>query len=55
MASGDLIIPDGTTHLGHGVPPDEEIVPLQSDLMRGRDTVYRRALDWVRTCTTCRQ
>ncbi len=55
MASGDLIMPDGTTHLGAGVQPDEEIVPLQSDLLAGVDTVYNRALDWVRTCTTCRQ
>lgn len=55
MASGDLILPDGTTHLGTGVPTDEEIVPLQTDLMHGRDTAYLRALDWVRTCTACRQ
>jgi hypothetical protein len=55
LASGDLIMPDGTTHLGKGVQPDEEIVPLQSDLLAGVDTVYARALDWVRTCTTCRQ
>ncbi len=54
FASGDLINPDGTTNLGTGVQPDEEIVPSQSDLGAGRDTVYLRALDWVRTCTTCR-
>jgi hypothetical protein len=55
FASGDLLNPDGTTNLGTGVQPDEEIVPLQSDLLAGVDTVYARALDWVRTCTTCRQ
>ncbi len=55
IASGDLLNPDGTTNLGTGVQPDEELVPLQSDLLAGRDTVYERALDWVRTCTTCRQ
>jgi hypothetical protein len=55
IASGDLINPDGTTHLGNGVRPDEEIVPLQSDLLAGVDTAYARALDWVRTCTVCRQ
>ncbi|HEY1959569.1 MAG TPA: S41 family peptidase [Polyangiaceae bacterium] len=55
MASGDLLLPDGSTHLGTGVRPDEEIVPLQSDLLHGIDTAYARALDWVRTCTTCRQ
>ena len=47
FASGDLLNPDGTTNLGTGVQPDEEIVPLQSDLLAGRDTVYLRALDWV--------
>lgn len=55
MASGDLINPDGSTHLGTGVRPDEEIVPAQSDLLAGIDTAYARALDWVRTCTECRQ
>ncbi len=55
IASGDLINPDGSTHLGNGVRPDEEIVPLQSDLLAGVDTAYARALDWVRTCTVCRQ
>jgi hypothetical protein len=55
MASGDLMMPDGTTHLGSGIRPDEELVPVQSDLLAGVDTVYARALDWVRTCTTCRQ
>jgi C-terminal processing protease CtpA/Prc len=55
FASGDLLNPDGSTNLGTGVQPDEEIVPLQSDLLAGVDTVYARALDWVRTCTTCRQ
>ena len=55
MASGDLMMPDGSTHLGMGVQPDEEIVPLQSDLLAGVDTVYAHALAWVRTCTACRQ
>jgi hypothetical protein len=55
MASGDLMMPDGSTHLGKGAQPDEEIVPRQSDLLGGIDTVYARALDWVRTCTACRQ
>jgi len=55
LASGDLINPDGTTHLGSGIVPDEEIVPTQSDLLTGHDTVYEHALQWVRTCTACRQ
>jgi hypothetical protein len=54
IASGDLLSTDGTTNIGAGVQPDEVVVPLQSDLLAGRDTVYLRALNWVRTCTTCR-
>jgi len=48
LASGDLVRQDGTTHLGEGVVPDEEIVPRQSDLVAGKDTVYERALAWLR-------
>ncbi len=55
LASGDLLHPDGASQLGSGVVPDEEIVPEQSDLLVGKDTVYLRALDWVRTCVGCRQ
>ena len=43
---------DGTTQLGQGVKPDEEILPKQSDLLVGRDTVYERALAWVRNGRT---
>ena len=49
FASGEYVRPDGTTHIGEGVRPDEDISPTQSDLLAGRDTVYLRALDWVRT------
>jgi hypothetical protein len=49
LASGDFIANDGNTHLGYGVQPDEDILPKQSDLLVGRDTVYERALAWVRT------
>jgi hypothetical protein len=49
LASGDLVRTDGTTHLGEGVLPAEEIVPKQSDLLAGKDTVYERALTWLRT------
>ncbi len=52
MASGDLVRDDdpyvGQTHLGSGVLPTEEILPKQSDLLQGRDTVYERALAWLR-------
>lgn len=33
---------------GHGVEPDFVVLPLQSDLMDGKDTVYDAALAWVR-------
>jgi hypothetical protein len=48
FATGDLVRKDGTTHLGEGVLPDEEVVPLQSDLLAGKDTAYERALAWIR-------
>lgn len=48
LASGDYIREDGTSHIGEGELPDEDILPKQSDLMVGRDTVYERALQWVR-------
>jgi hypothetical protein len=49
FGSGDYIREDGTTHIGEGVLPDEELLPRQSDLLDGRDTVYERALAWVRS------
>lgn len=48
IASGDFVEADGTLRLGRGVGPDEEIVPKQSDLLVGKDTVYERALAWLR-------
>ena len=54
MGSGDIIQADGSTHLGAGVLPHEEIVPKQSDLLLGRDTVFLRALEWIRTCQGCK-
>jgi hypothetical protein len=48
IASGDYIRENGTTHLGEGVAPDEEILPKQSDLLVGRDTAVERALAWLR-------
>lgn len=49
FGSGDFVRADGTTHIGEGVLPDEDLMPRQSDLVAGRDTVYLRALEWVRT------
>ncbi|MEO8874619.1 MAG: S41 family peptidase [Polyangiaceae bacterium] len=48
LASGDLILADGTSHLGHAVTPDQMILPKQSDLMAGKDTAYEAALAWIR-------
>jgi hypothetical protein len=49
FGSGDYVRANGTTHLGEGVLPDEDLMPKQSDLLAGRDTVFLRALEWVRT------
>ncbi|MEO7109403.1 MAG: S41 family peptidase [Polyangiaceae bacterium] len=48
LASGDLIRADGTSHLGQAVVPDVEMLPKQSDLIVGKDTVYEAALAWIR-------
>ncbi|RYE85013.1 MAG: hypothetical protein EOO75_17435, partial [Myxococcales bacterium] len=53
FGSGDTFRPDGTSLIGTGLPPDEDILPRQSDLTKGLDTVYERALEWLRTCTDC--
>lgn len=49
MASGDTISYEGKSLIGRGVEPDEIVLPLQSDLIHGRDTIYLRALAWVRS------
>ena len=48
IAVGDDILPDGTTHNGRGVEPDVVVLPRQSDLLVGKDTVFEAALSWVR-------
>jgi C-terminal processing protease CtpA/Prc len=48
MAVGDDFLPDGSTHNGRGVEPDVVVLPLQSDLVVGKDTVFEAALAWVR-------
>lgn len=49
MASGDTIAYDGQALIGNGAEPDEIVLPLQSDLIHGKDTLYLRALEWVRS------
>jgi hypothetical protein len=48
IAVGDDIMADGSTHNGRGVQPDVVVLPKQSDLMVGKDTVFEAALAWVR-------
>jgi len=49
MAVGDSFLPDGSTANGTGIVPDEIVLPKQSDLLAGKDTVYEAALAWVRS------
>jgi hypothetical protein len=49
MAVGDSFLPDGSTANGRGVTPDVIVLPKQSDLLAGKDTVYEAALAWVRS------
>jgi hypothetical protein len=48
MAVGDDFLADGTTHNGQGVQPDVVVLPKQSDLVAGKDSVFEAALAWVR-------
>ncbi len=49
IAVGDTVSANGNMLNGHGVAPDVQVLPLQSDLLAGRDTVYDAALAWVRS------
>lgn len=51
FASGDYVEENGQTRIGRGVEPDEVILPKQSDLLEGKDTVALRALAWIRGAT----
>ena len=53
FGSGDTFAPDGTALIGHGFPPDEIVLPVQHDLLVGKDTLLERARDWLTTCTDC--
>lgn len=48
LATGDTVVADGTWMNGTGVTPDVVVLPKQSDLVAGRDTVFDAALTWVR-------
>jgi Peptidase family S41 len=49
LASGDAISKDGQALLGHGVVPDEIVLPKQSDLLAGKDTIHEAAVAWLQT------
>jgi len=48
MATGDTVVPDGRTLNGTGIEPDIVAMPVQSDLVLGKDSVFEAALAWVR-------
>jgi len=48
----DAITPDGAALVAHGVEPDELVLPRQSDLILGKDTLAERALAWLRSEVT---
>jgi C-terminal processing protease CtpA/Prc len=48
FASGDTITAEGAPLIGHGVVPDVTLLPKQSDLLAGKDTLFEAALSWVR-------
>lgn len=48
LASGDTIGKDGSGLIGWGVEPDVTLLPKQSDLVVGKDTLFEAALAWVR-------
>jgi hypothetical protein len=47
-AVGDTLDAQGITFNGHGIEPDQVVLPKQSDLLVGKDTVFEAALAWVR-------
>lgn len=48
LASGDSFVADGRAINGTGADPDEAVLPKQSDLVTGKDSVFEAALAWVR-------
>lgn len=49
VAVGDTIGANGQALCGHGVAPHQVVLPLQSDLLQGRDTAIEAALTWIRS------
>jgi hypothetical protein len=48
MAVGETWDASGIARGGRGAEPDEIVLPRQSDLLVGKDTVFEHALAWVR-------
>jgi C-terminal processing protease CtpA/Prc len=48
LGAEDSLSASGLTLCGRGVYPDEVVVPKQSDLLEGKDTVHEAALRWLR-------
>ena len=48
IAVGDTLDVTGLSRNGRGVEPDFVVVPLQSDLIAAKDTVFEAALAWIR-------
>ncbi|NUO53693.1 MAG: hypothetical protein HOV80_33005 [Polyangiaceae bacterium] len=48
MAVGETFDATGRSLGGHGVEPDQIVLPKQSDLLAGRDTLFDVAIGWVR-------
>jgi carboxyl-terminal processing protease len=46
-AIGDFVTAAGQRIEGHGVVPDEVVVPSRTDLLAGRDVTLEAALDWI--------
>lgn len=49
LGSGDTLAPTGETLIGQGAVPDVILLPRQSDLLAGKDTLFEAALAWVRS------
>jgi hypothetical protein len=48
MAVGETFDATGRSLGAHGVEPDQIVLPKQSDLLQGRDTLFDVAIAWVR-------
>lgn len=48
IGATDSLSPTGLTLCGRGVYPDEIVLPRQSDLLQGKDTIHEAAVAWLR-------